>query len=73
MRAYLVISAETCDNVSGLGDKQKVVHVFHGLADTVAAAVTALGLARIVWSLFRATFYLWTDASMMQIQNDDKI
>lgn len=57
-RAHLIISAETCDNVSGLGDKQKVVHVLHGLADAVAAAVTAFGLTWIVWSLFRATFYL---------------
>lgn len=58
LRAHLVISAETRDNVPGLGDKQKVVHVLHRFADAVAAAVTALGLARIVWNLFRATFYL---------------
>lgn len=62
MPAHLVISAETRDNVSGLRDKQKVVHALHGLADAVAAAVTALGLARVVWSLFRTTFYLQTGA-----------
>lgn len=49
--------------MSGLGDEQKVVHALHGLADAVAAAVTALGLARVVWSLFRATFHLQADAS----------
>jgi len=50
--------------VSGLGDEQEVVHVLQGLADTVAATVAALGLARVVWSLLRATLHLQTDHSI---------
>jgi len=62
-RAYLVISAETRDDVSGLGDEQKVIHALQGLAHTVAAAVAALGLARVVRGLSRATFDLRTETS----------
>jgi len=42
----------------GLGDEQKVIHALQGLADTVAAAVAALGLARVVRRLSRAAFHL---------------
>lgn len=44
--------------MSGLGDEQEVVHALQGLADAVAAAVAALGLARVVRRLLRATLHL---------------
>ena len=65
-RAYLIIPTETGDNVSGLGDEQEVVHALQRLADAVAAAVAALGLARVVWRLLRATLHLQTEASAFQ-------
>jgi len=52
--------------VSGLGDEQEVVHALQRFADAVAAAVTALGLARVVWHLLRATLHLQTEASAFQ-------
>lgn len=55
---YLIISAETGDNVAGLGDEQKVVHTLQGLTDAMTTAIAALGLTRIVWGLSRAAFHL---------------
>lgn len=52
--------------MSGLGDEQEVVHALQGLADAVAAAVAALGLARVVRRLLRATLHLQTEASPFQ-------
>lgn len=52
--------------MSGLGDEQEVVHALQGLADTVATAVAALGLARVVRRLLRATLHLQTEASPFQ-------
>lgn len=69
-RAHLVIPAETGDNVSGLGDEQEVVHALQGLADAVAAAVAAFGLARVVRCLLRATLHLQTEASAFQKVRD---
>jgi len=50
--------------VPGLGDEQKVIHALQGLADTVAAAVAALGLARVVRGLLRAAFHLQRETFM---------
>lgn len=58
-RIYLIIPAEASDDVTGLGDEQKVVHVLQGLvADAVTPAVPALRLARVVRTLLRAALHL---------------
>lgn len=59
---YLIISTEAGDDVTGFRDKQKMVHVLQGyVADTVTAAVSALGLARVVRTLLRAALNLRTE------------
>ena len=56
---YLIISTEASDDVTGLRDKQKVVHALQGhVADAVTATVSALGLARVVRTLLRTAFNL---------------
>lgn len=52
--------------MSGLRDEQEVVHALQGLADAVAAAVAALGFARVIRRLLRATLHLQTEASAFQ-------
>lgn len=56
---YLIISTKAGDDVTVLGDEQKVVHVLQGLvANAVTAAVSTFSFARVVRALFGAALHL---------------